>query len=141
MARRDLFIDHLQNVALFKGCSRKDLQSVARRSENRRVEAGTTIVTEGENGNEFFVIIDGSARVSRQGRKITTLGPGSGFGELALLGNAPRNATVVADSDMELVVLDEPEFAQLLDEVPGFALKMLRSTARRLREADARSIN
>jgi CRP-like cAMP-binding protein len=141
VARRDLFIDHLQNVALFKGCSRKDLQSVARRSENRRVEAGTTIVTEGENGNEFFVIIDGSARVSRQGRKITTLGPGSGFGELALLGNAPRNATVVADSDMELVVLDEPEFAQLLDEVPGFALKMLRSTARRLREADARSIN
>ena len=109
MARRDAFIEHLQNVALFKGCSRKDLQSVARRSENRRVEAGATIVTEGEDGNEFFVIIDGSARVSRAGRKIATLGPGSGFGELALLGNAPRNATVVADSDMELVVVDEQQ--------------------------------
>jgi CRP-like cAMP-binding protein len=67
----------------------------------RRVAAGTTIVNEGEDGDEFFVILDGTARVSRQGRKIATLGPGSGFGELALFDNAPRNATVVADTDME----------------------------------------
>ena len=140
MARRDVFIDHLQHVALFNGCSRKDLQRVSNRSEDRHVAAGTTVVNEGDNGNEFFVIIDGTARVSRQGRKITTLKPGNVFGELALLDNAPRNATVVADTDMELVVVNERDFAELLDEIPGFALKLLRNTAHRLREADARTI-
>ena len=129
-----------KQVALFAGCSRKDLQRVAGRSEDRRVMAGTTIVTEGENGSEFFVIIDGTARVTRDGRKLTTLGPGSGFGELALLAKGPRNATVVADTVMELAVVNERDFAGLLDEVPSFAYKLLRSTARRLREADARSI-
>jgi CRP/FNR family cyclic AMP-dependent transcriptional regulator len=140
MARHDAFIDHLQQVPLFAACSRKDLQLLARRSDDVRVAAGTTIVKEGNDGNEFFVILDGSATVSRQGRKIATLGPGSGFGELALLEKAPRNATVVADTEMELVVVGQREFAGLLDEVPGFARKMLSGTARRLREADARAI-
>jgi CRP/FNR family cyclic AMP-dependent transcriptional regulator len=140
MARHDAFVDHLKQVPLFAACSRKDLQLVARRAEDVRVAAGTTIVNEGDDGHEFFVILDGTARVSRQGRKIATLGPGSGFGELALLENAPRNATIVADTDMELVVLGQREFAGLLDEVPGFARKMLAGTAHRLREADARAI-
>ncbi|MGO9875702.1 MAG: Crp/Fnr family transcriptional regulator [Acidimicrobiia bacterium] len=140
MARRDVFIDHLQQVALFKGCSRRDLQRVGSRSENRYIAVGTAIVNEGDHGNEFFVIIDGTTRVSRRGRKVATLGPGSGFGELALLDQAPRNATVVADTDMEMVMVGEPDFAGLLDEIPGFALKLLRNTARRLREADARTI-
>src|SRR5450759_346936 len=117
MARHDAFVDHLKQVPLFAACSRKDLQLVARRAEDVRVAAGATIVNEGDDGNEFFVILDGAASVSRQGRKIATLGPGSGFGELALLENAPRNATVVADTDMELVVLGQREFAGLLDEV------------------------
>ena len=100
MARHDPFVDHLQQVTFFSACSRKDLQKVAKRSEDRRVAAGTTIVNEGENGTEFFVILDGTVSVSRQGRKLATLGPGSGFGELALLVDAPRNATVVADTDV-----------------------------------------
>jgi CRP/FNR family transcriptional regulator, cyclic AMP receptor protein len=140
MARRDALLDHLHQVTLFAACSRKDLQKVAHRSENRRVAAGTTIVNEGEDGDEFFVILDGTARVSRHGRKIATLGPGSGFGELALFDKATRNATVVADTDVELVVLGQREFAGLLDEVSGFARKMLTGTAHRLREADARAI-
>ena len=110
-------------------------------SEHRRVAAGTTIVNEGDQGREFFVILDGTARVIREGRRIATLGPGSGFGELALLlDNVPRNATVVADTDMELVVVGQRQFAGLLDEVPGFLRKMLAGTAHRLREADARAI-
>jgi CRP/FNR family transcriptional regulator, cyclic AMP receptor protein len=107
MARRDAFIDHLKQVPLFAACSRSDLQLVARRAEDVRVAAGTTIVNEGDDGSEFFVILDGTARVSRQGCKIATLGPGSGFGELALLEKAPRKATVVADTDMELVVVGQ----------------------------------
>jgi CRP/FNR family cyclic AMP-dependent transcriptional regulator len=140
MARHDPFVDHLQQATLFRTCSRKDLQKVARRSDDRRVAAGTTIVKEGDNGDEFFVILEGTAGVSRQGRKIATLGPGSTFGELALLVNAPRNATVVADTDMELVVVGQREFTALLDELPGFARKMLAGTAHRLREADRQAV-
>ena len=141
MAHHDPFVDHLRQDTFFSACSRKDLRKVAKRSEDRRVAAGTTIVNEGENGTEFFVILDGTVSVSRQGRQIATLGPGSGFGELALLlDKAPRNATVVADTDVGLVVVGQHEFEGLLDEAPGFARKMLAGTAHRLREADREAV-
>jgi CRP/FNR family cyclic AMP-dependent transcriptional regulator len=141
MARRDTFIDHLQQVSLFAACSRKDLQLVAKRAEDVKVAAGKTLISEGETGHEFFVILNGEARVSRRGRKIATLGAGDAFGELALLEKAPRNSTITAESDMELVVLGQREFAGLIDEVPGFARKLLAGMAKRLREADARNVN
>ena len=81
------------------------------------------------------MILEGDAKVSRQGRKIATLGPGDAFGELALLEKAPRNSTIVAETDMELVVLGQREFAGLIDEVPGFARKLLAGMAHRLRES------
>jgi CRP/FNR family transcriptional regulator, cyclic AMP receptor protein len=140
MARHDPLIEHLTQVPLFSACSRNDLRSIARRAKDVRIAAGTTIVTEGDDGDEFFVILDGTATVRRQGRKVTSLGPGSGFGELALLETAVRNATIVADTDMELVVVGRRDFAAMLDEVPGFARKMLTGTAHRLREADRRAI-
>ena len=141
MARRDAFIDHLQQVQLFAACSRKDLQLVARRAEDVRVAAGKALITEGETGHEFFVIISGAASVTRHGQKIATLGPGDAFGELALLEKAPRNASVIADTDMELVVLGQREFAGIVDEVPGFARKLLAGMAKRLREADLQSVH
>ena len=140
MARRDAFIDHLQQVPLFAACSRKDLQLVAKRAEDIRVTGGKTIISEGETGHEFFVILEGTAKITRHGRKIASIGPGAAFGELALLEKAPRNSTVVAETDMELVVLGQREFAGLIDEVPGFARKLLAGMAHRLREADARSV-
>jgi CRP/FNR family cyclic AMP-dependent transcriptional regulator len=141
MARRDAFLDHLQQVPLFAACSRKDLQLVARRAENIHVGAGKTLISEGETGHEFFVILEGQAKVTRRGRKIATLGPGDAFGELALLEKAPRNSTIVAETEMELVVLGQREFGGLIDEVPGFARKLLAGMAHRLREADARNLN
>ncbi len=140
MARRDAFIDHLQQVPLFAACSRKDLQLVARRAEDVRVSGGKALISEGETGHEFFVILEGEAKVMRHGRKIASLGPGDAFGELALLEKAPRNSTIIAETDMELVVLGQREFAGLIDEVPGFARKLLAGMAKRLRDADARSV-
>jgi CRP/FNR family transcriptional regulator, cyclic AMP receptor protein len=104
------------------------------------VNAGKALVTEGETGHEFFAILSGTAKVLRHGRRIATIGPGAAFGELALLEKAPRNATVVAETDMDLVVLGQREFAGIVDEVPGFARKLLAGMAHRLREADARSV-
>jgi len=140
MPRSDAFIEHLARVPLFSACSKRDLALVARRAEDVRVEAGKVLVTEGEAGHEFFAIVAGTARVARRGKRVASLGPGSAFGELALLDKAPRNATVVAETDMELVVLGQREFAGIIDEVPGFARKLLTGMATRLREADARSV-
>ena len=96
---------------------------------------------EGDDGSEFFVILAGTVSVNRQGRQVATLGPGGAFGELALLlENVPRNASVVAETDVELVVLGQRQFGRLLDEVPGFVRKMLAGTAHRLREADREGV-
>jgi len=140
MARRDAFLDHLAEVPIFSALSRRELALIARRGEDIEVPAGKVLVREGATGSEFFVIVSGQARVSRRGRRVATLGPGDAFGELALLDKAPRNATVVAETPMELVVLGQREFAGIIDEVPGFARKLLAGMARRLREADAKSV-
>jgi CRP-like cAMP-binding protein len=140
MSRRDAFLNHLAQVPLFSALSKKELQLVARRAEDVKVDAGRILVSEGSTGSEFFVIIDGTATVSRHGRKVATLGPGDAFGELALLDKAPRNATVTAQTEMELVVLGQREFGGLIDEVPGFARKLLAGMARRLRDSDAKSV-
>lgn len=140
MARHDTFIDHLAEVPLFSACSRKELGLVARRAEDVKVEAGKILVSEGATGTEFFVVLDGQARVERRGRKVASIAPGGFFGDLALLDRAPRNATVVAETPMELLVLGQREFAALIDEVPGFSHKLLAGLARRLREQDAKSV-
>jgi CRP-like cAMP-binding protein len=139
MARRDAFTEHLASVPLFSACSKKELQLVARRAEDVTVEPGKVLVREGAAGAEFFVIVEGTAEVSRHGNKVATLGPGAAFGELALLDKAPRNATVTAVTPMELVVLGQREFAGIIDEVPGFAHKLLAGLAHRLRQYDAQS--
>ena len=90
-------------------------------------------MSEGAAGAEFFVILEGTAKVTRHGQEVATLGPGDFFGDLALLDRAPRNATITAETPMELVVLGQREFAGLIDEVPGFAHKLLAGLARRLR--------
>ena len=99
-------------------------------------EAGEVLCEEGTTGHEFFLIVKGTASVKRKGRKVATLGPGKWFGELALLDRQPRSASIVADTDMELLVLEQRHFLGLLDSMPTLARKMLGALASRLREAD-----
>lgn len=133
-------MDTLASVPLFSACSRKDLGLVAKRAEDVKVDGGKVLVSEGAAGAEFFVIIEGTAKVSRHGQEVAQLGPGSFFGDLALLDRAPRNATITAETPMELVVLGQREFSALIDEVPGFAHKLLAGLARRLRDNDAKTV-
>lgn len=141
MGRKNAYLDHLAEVPLFRACSRKDLQTLARHAEDMNIAAGRTLIREGAVGaQEFFVIVDGKAAVSRGGKRIATLGPGSYFGELALLDRAPRNATVTAETDMEVVVLTQRDFVTVLNDVPGIAQKLLAGMARRLRESDTKRV-
>lgn len=142
MARRKAsdYLSHLANVPLFAGLSKRDLQRVGKVSEEVSVDADRTIVDQGRTGHEFFLILDGTASVRRNGRKTATLGKGQFFGELALLDRGPRSASVVADTPMTLLVLGQREFTGVLDEVPAMAHKMLASMAGRLREADTRAV-
>jgi CRP-like cAMP-binding protein len=137
---RDSFVDHLARVPLFSACSQKDLKLVAKRAEDVKVDTGKRLVTEGDTGTEFFVIVDGTATVQRHGQKVAEVGPGDFFGDLALLDRAPRNATITADTPMELLVLGQREFAGLIDDVPEFAHKLLAGLARRVRQADSQTV-
>ncbi len=139
MTRRNA-VDDLAQVPLFSACSKKDRQQITRRAERVEVPAGRVLVREGAAGAEFFVIIDGTAEVSMHGQTVATLGPGAFFGDLALLDKAPRNATVTAVTPMELLVLGQREFAAMIDEVPGFAHKLLSGLAHRLREYDVKTV-
>lgn len=139
MRGRTDYLDHLAQVPLFSACSKKDLQTIGKASDEVSVSAGKVLVEEGAPGHEFFLILDGSASVYRNGRKVATLGTGQYFGELALLDRGPRTATVKADTDMTVLVLGQREFAGVLDEVPGIARKLLQSMASRLRESDTKA--
>ena len=140
MASRTEHLGHLAEVPLFSACTRKDLEKIARASDEVEVKSGRLLVEQGRPGHEFFLILEGEATVRRDNRKVATLGPGQYFGELSLLDRGPRTATVTADTDMRVLVLGQREFLGVLDDVPGLAYKILRIMAHRLREADLRNV-
>lgn len=139
MARTDSFVDTLGTVPLFSACSKKELQMVAKSADRLTVAPGEVVVNEGAAGTDFFVILAGQARIERHGRQVAVLGPGGFFGDLALLDRAPRNASVIADSELEVAKIGQRAFDALLDH-PGFSKKLLAGLARRLREQDARHL-
>ena len=133
-------MEALRNTRLFASATDRDLRNVVKHAEKTVVPAGKTIMREGDPADRFYVVLDGRVRITRNGRKLIDVGPGKGFGELALLADAPRNATVTAVDDTEVVSFDRKTFARLLDESPAFARRLLEAVAARLRERDAKSV-
>lgn len=128
--------DQLAGLPLLSACSKRDLQRLARATDEIRVPAGTELTRQGDIGREAFIIVSGMASVSKDGVIAAELGPGDHLGELALLDGGPRSATVTATTDMVLLVLSKPAFNAVLDEIPTLAHKLLVSLARRLRESE-----
>lgn len=124
--------DLLKSVPLFEHCSRRDLGKIAAITEEVAVEDGKVLITEGDRGREFFVIISGEVEVRRRGRKVAALGPGTYFGEIALLSQRPRTATVTAVTPLRVLVIADQAFVDLLDEIPELWLKVARSLAERV---------
>ena len=136
---RDGKLELLANVRLFSTLNRKELTLIGKSADQVPVAAGTTIVTEGTPGHEFYLIVDGSAVVRRNGRKVATLGPGDYFGELALLDGGTRSASVVAETDLNVLVIGQRQFFGVLEGVPTVTVKLLATMAHRLREQDVRA--
>ncbi len=130
----------LKSIWLFSGCTTAEIRKIRSSLEEVDVPSGKVLVEEGTIGREFFLVVDGTARVTRNGRKVALLGPGSHFGELALLDRRPRSASVVSDSDMTLLVLSQRHFNSVIEAVPTISRKLLAAMATRLRESDAKAI-
>jgi CRP/FNR family transcriptional regulator, cyclic AMP receptor protein len=129
----------LSKIWLFSTSSAKDLRLIRKALEEVTVPAGRLLTEQGTIGREFFLIVAGQASVRRNNRKVATLGPGQYFGELALLDRRPRSASVVSDTEMDLLVLGQQQFNGVLDHVPALSRKLLAAMATRLRDADEKA--
>ncbi|MCB1038982.1 MAG: cyclic nucleotide-binding domain-containing protein [Acidimicrobiales bacterium] len=136
MASRTKHLEHLAEIPLFSALSKRDLGRIAKASNEITVDAGHVLVDQGDAGREAFVIVDGTASVRRNGRRVGELGPGDSIGELALLDHGPRTATVTAETPLTALVLSAREFAGVIEEVPGLAQKLLGQLAARVRDLD-----
>jgi len=125
-------------VPLFSACSKDELRKLARHTTDIPVAEGHVLCREGERGLEFFVIVSGRAKVSRKGRKVGEVGPGDFFGELSLLIDSDRNATVTALTKMEAIVLSRRDFEAALADAPRMTRKIMSGMAKRLAEFDSR---
>ncbi|HKI93579.1 MAG TPA: cyclic nucleotide-binding domain-containing protein [Gaiellaceae bacterium] len=130
--QRNAKVALLRRVPLFARCSNRDLGRIASLADELHVRDGHTLTAEGKPGREFMVLVDGSAEVRRKGRRVAVLGPGDFLGEIALVTNRPRTATVTTTSPVRLLVLTERDFRTLLRDVPTIQAKVLEAVAARV---------
>ena len=133
---KDAKIELLKGVPLFAGCSKSELQRIAALADELDLGDGATLIREGERGREFIVVADGTVRVTRGGKHLRDLGAGDYVGEIALVADVPRTATVTATSPVRLLVVTDRAFRTVLDQMPSIATKVLQSLGERL-HADA----
>jgi CRP/FNR family transcriptional regulator, cyclic AMP receptor protein len=126
----------LAEVPLFSGCSKKELRTIATLADEIDLRRGKVLMRQGAPGREFFVLLEGTVEVVRDGKRITTLGEGDFFGELALISNIPRTATVTATSPIRTLVVFGRDFRRLLEEDAAIAMKVLGAMAERMPPAD-----
>jgi len=129
--------DRLQRVPWFAACTEEQLSEMARIAERLHIQAGEVILREGRLGRELFVILEGTATVTRAGRVVNILHAGDHFGELAAIEAVPRSATVRATTDLDVLIVGPREFESMM-EIPGFRNALLAGMSRRIREADDR---
>jgi CRP-like cAMP-binding protein len=123
-------VDLLKRVPLFSDLDNKELEEIAGSMKQRSFSSGQQIAVEGESGVGFFVIEDGDASVTVHGDEVRRLGPGDYFGEIALIAQTPRTATVTAETDLKTYGMTFWDFRPLVEQTPGIAWKLLQSFAK-----------
>jgi len=127
-------IRHFQAIPLFESLSRKGLRTIIQAATEVDVSSGKILVREGGYDRDLYVITRGEARVTMGGRKLSILGPGDFFGELALLDRARRSATVTAATDMRVMILGPADMEAVLKREPVLATYLLEAMAKRVRQ-------
>jgi CRP/FNR family transcriptional regulator len=130
-------VSELKRAKLFEGLPDSEVRSVEKQMKIVKHPAGHEIVVRGEGGVGFMVITDGTVTVKTGQGKTRKLGPGDSFGEMALLDNEGRSATITADSDVTLATIPEWNFKPFLKEHPEVAYRLLQTLSRRIRQAEA----
>jgi CRP-like cAMP-binding protein len=130
--REDTKVDALRQAPLFQDLSKKELAELAKLADDLEVAPGKVLTREGDTGREFFVLMDGEVEIERGGRSLGTRGAGDFIGEIAILEDVPRTATVTAKTPLRFFVLTSQSFRSVVDQFPGVERKVLRTLARRL---------
>jgi CRP-like cAMP-binding protein len=129
---KDAKVELLKGVPLFSKLDKKALQDVAHIADEIDLPAGKEMATEGDRGREFFVLLKGEAEVTRGGEKINTMKEGDFFGEIALVTKMPRTATVTATSDVDVLVITERAFDDLLRKTPAIGRSVAEALVERV---------
>ncbi len=132
MLGTDSKVKAIAKVPLFSRCSKRELERIARLADEIDLPAAKALTKEGARGREFFVILDGTAEVHREGRPVSSLGPGDFFGEIALVTYVPRTATVTTTSPTRALVITDRAFRSLLRDSSEIQGKVLEAVAARL---------
>lgn len=127
--------EHLQGVRLFSECSDEDLELIDRLADEIEVEPGTRFLTQGHYSRDAYIVVSGEAAVERDGQRIGTAGPGDTIGELSVVEPGLRTATVTAETPMVVLAMNSPQFLTAIEDVPPLARNIMRSMAKRLRDA------
>ncbi|MFN2613388.1 MAG: Crp/Fnr family transcriptional regulator [Actinomycetota bacterium] len=136
---KDQKIALLKDVPLFWGCSDKELKTIAGIADQVECPEGRVIMKEGSAGQELWVIAKGNVKISRNGRKVRSVGPGAAIGELSLLDGGERSATITTETPVTAYVIGQRNFTSLLHDAPSVAVKIMRGMASRLRTAEKTS--
>ena len=132
MLRRDAKVELLKKVPLFADCSKAELRELAKSADELDLREGTVLTREGRPGREFFVLIDGTVQVTQKGKKVAELKGGDWLGEIALLTDKPRTATVTASSPVDVLVITDRRFRNVVESMPSIAIKVLGRVSERL---------
>ena len=124
---KDVKTELISRVPLFEHCSKGELQEIAAIADEIDIAEGKELTTEGSPGREFFVIIEGTASVAQDGDQINDLGPGDFFGEVALVKDTPRTATVTATSPVRALVVTRQNFKRLIERQPDIERTVLKA--------------
>jgi CRP/FNR family transcriptional regulator, cyclic AMP receptor protein len=130
--RKNAKIELLRRTPLFSSCSKRELAEIATIADEIEISDGKAFIREGERGREFFAVIEGSVDVRKKGRRVKIKGGNEFFGEIALVSDTPRNATVTATSPVRALVITDRAFDNLMRRSPQLQLKVLRSLAERV---------
>ena len=136
LRRRSQKAELLKQVPLFSDLSKRHLNEIAKHADEAKMREGTVFAKQGRIGTEFVFIVDGKAQVEKDGKAIRRISAGDFFGEISMIDGKPRTATVTAETDGTLLVVNSRSFNHLLDTTPGLQKKVMVSLCKYLRRAE-----